>query len=329
MKEKVLITGASGFLGYHIINAAFEANLDVYAAIRQNSNVKHLEHLPIKYIQLDYRNIDAMAQEIADKQYSYIVHAAGITKSIKEEAYDQINNVFTTNLALAAAKNVGCIKKFVFVSSLAAGGPLNSLDGCIKENTQPKPVTAYGRSKLNAENNISKLNFPVIILRPTAIYGPREKDIFIVTNTINKGLDLYIGKKTQKLSFVHGKDVGNIAIKSLHIPNVSGIYNITDGHNYTRYDYAAIVKQLLNKKAFQLHLPESLIRIALFGVEQVNKLLKQAAPVSREKLQELLAINWSCDISKATTELNFSPMYNLKEGLEETIAWYKTNKWIK
>jgi len=68
MKEKVLITGASGFLGYHIINAAFEANLDVYAAIRQNSNVKHLEHLPIKYIQLDYRNIDAMAQEIADKQ---------------------------------------------------------------------------------------------------------------------------------------------------------------------------------------------------------------------------------------------------------------------
>jgi nucleoside-diphosphate-sugar epimerase len=328
MKEKVLITGASGFLGFHIINAAFEANLDVYAAIRPNSNVKHLAHLPIKYIQLDYRDVEAMAKEIDAKKYCYIIHAAGITKSITEEAYDLINNKYTTNLALAAAKNADVIKKFVFVSSLAAGGPLNSIDGYIKESNISKPVTAYGRSKLSAENNISKLNLPMVILRPTAIYGPREKDIFIVASTINKGWDLYIGKNDQKLSFVHGKDVGDIAVKSLLIANASGIYNITDGHDYTRYDYAAIVKQILNKKAVQLHLPESLVRVALFGVEQINKILKKAAPVSREKLQELLAINWGCDITKATTELNFSPNFNLKKGLEETIEWYRQNQWI-
>jgi nucleoside-diphosphate-sugar epimerase len=112
------------------------------------------------------------------------------------------------------------------------------------------------------------------------------------------------------------------------IPNVTGIYNITDGQDYTRYDYAIIVKQILNKKAIKLHLPESLVRVALAGVEQVNKILKKAAPVSREKLQELLAINWACDISKATTELNYSPNFNLKQGLEETIEWYRQNKWI-
>jgi nucleoside-diphosphate-sugar epimerase len=328
MKEKVLITGASGFLGFHIINAAFEANLDVYAAIRPNSNVKHLSHLPINYIQLDYEDVDSMAIEIEDKKYSYIIHAAGITKSVTEDAYNLINNLFTTNLALAAARNANSIKKFVFVSSLAACGPLSNINGYIKESIIPNPVTAYGRSKLSAENNISQLNLPVIILRPTAIYGPREKDIFIVTSSINKGWDLYIGKLKQKLSFVHGKDVGDIAVKSLLIPNVTGIYNITDGQDYTRYDYAIIVKQILNKKAIKLHLPESLVRVALAGVEQVNKILKKAAPVSREKLQELLAINWACDISKATTELNYSPNFNLKQGLEETIEWYRQNKWI-
>lgn len=328
MKEKVLITGGSGFLGFHIINAALIANLDVYAAIRPNSNVKHLAHLPVQYIHLDYSDVDAMAREIEDKNFSYIIHAAGITKSITEEAYDVINNRFTTNLALAAARNINSIKKFVFVSSLAACGPLKSIDGYIKEDIEPRPVTAYGRSKLNAENNILKLNLPVIILRPTAIYGPREKDIFLVTSTINKGWDFYIGTNDQKLSFVHGKDVGDIAVKCLLKPKAIGIYNITDGKDYTRYEYAAFVKQILNKKAVQMHLPESLVRIALFGVEQVNKILKKAAPVSREKLQELLAANWCCDITKATTELNFSPNFNLKEGLEETIEWNRQNKWI-
>jgi nucleoside-diphosphate-sugar epimerase len=328
MKEKVLITGASGFLGFHIINAAFDANLDVYAAIRPNSNVKHLAHLPINYIQLDYKDIDAMAREIEDRNFTYIIHAAGITKSVSEQAYDVVNNRFTTNLALAAAQNINSIKKFVFVSSLAACGPLKTIDGYIKEDIVPRPVTAYGRSKLNAENNISKLNLPVIILRPTAIYGPREKDIFIITSTINKGWDFYIGKNDQKLSFVHGKDVGDIAVKCLLKQGATGIYNITDGKDYTRYDYANIVKQVLNKKAIQLHLPETLVRVGLFGVEQINKIMKKAAPVSREKLQELLATNWGCDITKANTELNFSPNFNLKEGLEETIKWYRQNKWI-
>ncbi len=328
MKEKVLITGASGFLGFHIINAALDAGLEVFAAVRNSSNLKHLESLSVKFIQLNYQSVSEMSSLIDKGNFSYIIHAAGITKANTLEEYDLINNVYSTNLALAAAQNSECVKRFVFISSLAAVGPVKMSRQCIDENTVTAPVTAYGKSKLDAEKNILKQNLPVTILRPTAIYGPREKDIFIIASQVSKGLELYIGKKQQKLSFVHGKDVGVLAVNALFADNKNGIYNISDGKTYSRYDFASIVKSILSKKTIQLHLPVGLVKIILFFVETGHKMLNKVPPVNREKLQELMAENWICDISKAKEELNFLPIYDLESGLKDTIKWYRENKWL-
>lgn len=328
MSDHVLVTGASGFLGYHIVNAAIEKGLIVYAAVRKNSNIKHLEDLPVRYLYLDYENVDETAKQLREHSIKYIIHAAGITKAIRQDTYDYINATYTLNLAKAAEKSGDQFSKFVFISSLAAVGPLTEPSATITETTAPRPVTAYGRSKLLAEQHLSGVAISSTILRPTAIYGPRDKDIFILVKTVNKGFDPYIGKFDQLLSFVHAKDVAELAVQSLFIPEASGVYNVTDGNSYNRYQFSDIIKTILKKTAFRFHIPMPIVRTLAFVLETTNGWLKKPSVLSREKLHELAAKNWICDISKAKKELRYSPKFDLQTGLEDSIAWYSKNKWI-
>ncbi|MES2892410.1 MAG: NAD(P)-dependent oxidoreductase [Bacteroidota bacterium] len=328
MSDHVLVTGASGFLGYHIVNAAIEKGLIVYAAVRKNSNIKHLEDLPVRYVYLDYENVEDLAKQLRENNIRHIIHAAGITKAMRQDTYDYINATFTLNLAKAAEKLGDQFSKFVFISSLAAVGPLTDPAKQILETDTPKPVTAYGRSKLLAEKNLSGVGISSVILRPTAIYGPRDKDIFILVKTVNKGFDPYIGKFDQFLSFVHAKDVAELSVQSLFIPEASGIYNVTDGNSYNRYQFSDIIKTILKKTAFRFHIPMPIVRTLAFVLETTNGWLKKPSVLSREKLHELAAKNWICDISKAKNELRYSPKFDLRTGLEDSIAWYTKNKWM-
>jgi nucleoside-diphosphate-sugar epimerase len=328
MKDKVLITGASGFLGYHLIQTAIAANFEVFAAVRKNSNIEHLSEFPLKYLYLNYEDPEQMSRLIAENKIDFIIHSAGVTKAIRQEVYDQVNAGYTINLAKAAENSGSICKKIVFISSLAAVGPLNDGQQKITEQTHPRPVTAYGRSKLLAENQLASISIPTTILRPTAIYGPRDKDIFIMLKTISNGMDPYIGKIVQELSFVHAEDVALAAVQSLTIKNALGIYHITDGNSYNRYEFSDISKSILNRKAFRFHLPMPLVKSLAFLLENVNGWLNKPSVISREKLHELAAINWICDITKANKDLNFTPKYNLQTGLEDTISWYKKNKWL-
>ncbi len=328
MNKHVLVTGASGFLGYHIVSAAIEQGMEVYAAVRKNSDVKHLENLPVKYVYLDYDDVQDLTNQLAENNIEYIIHAAGITKAIKQAAYNYVNATYTLNLAKAAKNLGGAFKKFVFISSLAAVGPLLQTDSEIVETTTPKPVTAYGRSKLLAEEYLASIPIPAAILRPTAVYGPRDKELFIMVKTVNNGLDPYIGKIIQNLSFVHARDVADVAVKALFNTHALGIYNITDGNSYNRYQFSDIVKKILKKKAVRFHIPMPLVKSLAYILETTYGLLKKPSVINREKLHELAAINWICDIKKAKAELQFSPKFNLQTGLEDSVAWYTKNKWI-
>ena len=325
MSKSVLITGASGFLGYHIIMAALEKNLVVYAAIRKNSKIDHIKDLPVKYLFLDYSNVDELAKVLTENNIHYIIHAAGVTKALKQQEYNDINAGNSVTLAKAAKISKSSFKKMVFISSLAAAGPAIDLAGVITEQANPRPVTAYGRSKLLAEKELSKINVPLTILRPTAIYGPRDKDIFIMLKTVSRGFDPYIGKILQQLSFVHAADVADVAVQALFV-NKEGIYNVSDGNSYNRYEFANITKKILNKKAVRFHIPMPLIKVLAYFLETTNGWMNKPAVINREKLHELAASNWYCDISKARRELNFNPKFSLTNGLKDSIAWYQENK---
>ena len=269
MSERVLITGASGFLGYHLIMAALDKNLEVYAAVRKNSQIDHLKELPVKYVYLNYDDIEAISKVLENNTINYIIHAAGVTKAVKQQEYNLVNATYSVNLAKAIKSNNGNLKKMIFISSLAAVGPSTDEVTAITEQTNTKPVTAYGRSKLLAETELSKLTIPLTILRPTAIYGPRDKDIFILLKTISKGLDLYMGKFLQQLSFVHARDVAEAAVQALFL-NKTGVYNIADGNRYNRYQFADTTKKILNKKAIRFHIPMPLIKVLAYFLETIN-----------------------------------------------------------
>jgi len=328
MREKVLITGASGFAGFHIIEEALHNNLEVYAAVRKSSKTDHLKNLDIKFVNLNYRDLTALKQQLADIKPDYIIHAAGVTAAKSQAAYNYINATHTFNLASAAVQAGINLKKFVLISSLAALGPLKTLSGTISETIKPNPVTAYGRSKLLAEEQLRTVeNLNYTILRPTAIYGPRDTGIFIFFKQLTRGLEPYMGKADQKLTFIYVKDVAKASIKSLYDGNNTD-YNLSDGNFYSKYELANLAKEALSLKTFKFHLPVIFVKIIAFVSEKVSSLSNKAAIINMEKLDELMAVNWSVDIEKAKSQLGFYPAYNLQTGLIETLKWYRANDWL-
>jgi len=149
-----------------------------------------------------------------------------------------------------------------------------------------------------------------------------------MVKTVNNGFDPYIGNFLQQLSFVHARDVADVAVQALFLPHALGIFNITDGNTYDRYQLADITKQVLKKKAFRFHLPMPLVKSLAYFLETTNGWLKKPAVINREKLFELAAINWHCDISKAKQELHYAPAFDLQRGLENALEWYTKNKWL-
>jgi nucleoside-diphosphate-sugar epimerase len=328
MKERVLITGASGFVGYHVIDEALKNNLEVYAAVRKSSQTDHLKDFDIQYVHPDFTDPSSLKKHLQEKQYSYIIHAAGVTTARSEKEYDEINAGYTENLALAVIESGINLKKFVLVSSLAALGPLNTLKGMITDDTVPRPVTAYGKSKLLAEQKLkafSSLNYT--ILRPTGVYGPRDRGIFIFFKQVAKGIEPYIGNIQQKFSFIFVTDLAKVTIKALYAGN-KRTYNLSDGNFYDRYELGNITKEVLNLKTIKFHLPVNFVKLIAKISEKYGSLNNKASVLNVEKLNELMAVNWACDIEQAKIDLSFYPEYNLKAGVTETLKWYKANKWL-
>ncbi|MCC9036139.1 NAD(P)-dependent oxidoreductase [Chryseobacterium sp. Ch-15] len=326
MKKKILITGANGFVGYHLLKAALREGFEVFAGIREGSDFAHLKNLDVQYSYLKYSDTNSLKKDFENKKYDYIIHAAGITKAANYETYERINADYTWNIA-KAAETINP-KKIIFISSLAALGPAkyDENEG-LQENRNPKPVTNYGKSKLVAEQHIKKssdLNW--MIIRPTAVYGPREKDLLLIIKMINKGIEVYLGKNKQILSFIYVEDLADVAIKACLSEKVRECYNISDGHQYDTQKLSEIVSKELKKKTFKITIPISIIRVLANVMEEFSR--GKPSILNKDKVRELIAENWHCSIEKAQQELGFEPQSNLEKGMKNTIEWYKNNKWI-
>jgi nucleoside-diphosphate-sugar epimerase len=331
MNERVLITGASGFIGYYLVKEALAAGLEVHAAVRPTSDISRLRELNPVMVALDFSSVESLRQVLDQGQYSYIIHAAGATRAKNEEDYNRINAIYTKNLAEAAATAARPIKRFVFLSSLAAIGPLPFTEQQpITENTTPKPVTGYGKSKLLAERYLSAFKtLNITIIRPTAVYGPGEKDIFIVFKTLNRGLDPYIGSDPQRFSFVYVNDlVESILSAMLKGPSGHAAFNISDGFAYDRYALADEFRKISNKNPLRIHIPFLLISWLAGGLDIFYKYSKKTPVLNREKLNELSAPNWNCSIEAAARDLNYKPKYSLNQGLTQTLSWYREQGWL-
>ena len=328
MKEKLLITGASGFLGYHLVEQALSQDFEVYAGVRSSSNSSHLTTTGAHLMQLNLANIDETKRSLAETGITHIIHAAGVTRAKTAADYNFANATLTRNLANAARNLPEGIKKFVFVSSLAAMGPASN-NQPILENDPPQPLTSYGKSKLLAEQYLLEMDgLPLVGLRPTAVYGPREKDLFLLVKTVQKGMEVYIGNTEQKLSFVYVKDLAKLAVTVLRSKISGEFYNISDGNVYSRYAFADAAKQALGQKTFRIQLPLGLIKMVAAGMDSLYSRSSKTPVLNKEKLKELTATDWTCSIAKSQRDLQFLPLYNLEKGMLETVEWYKKQNWL-
>jgi nucleoside-diphosphate-sugar epimerase len=336
MKEKVFITGASGFIGYHLVAAALKAGMEVHAAVRAGSDLSFLKKLnasagDLVYVNTDFSSKGKLKELLENGGYTYIIHAAGVTKAKTAAAYNLVNAEYSLNLAQAAMSADIPLKRFVFLSSLAALGPVAYNEARpITEETLPAPVTDYGKSKLLAEQYLRTVSgLPLSIIRPTAVYGPGEKDLFVLFKTLSKGLDAYIGKGPQRLSFVYVTDLVTATMAALRETEKEiTVYNISDGQAYDRYALADQFREISGRNVFRAHLPLALVEMIARILDFVYAYSSTTPVLNQEKLKELTAPNWICSIDAARNHLHYQPQYNLHKGLAETLTWYKENKWL-
>lgn len=329
MRQRILITGASGFIGFHLVQVALSRGMEVFAGVRPSSRIDHLGSLEVQFVELDFESIYFLKHHIEEYRYDYIVHAAGATKAENLKQYYWFNASYTRNLAIAISKAVHTVKKFVFVSSLAALGPLDSLDAKLMDKGESKPVTDYGKSKALAETYLLSIpKLPLLIFRPTAVYGPRERDILMMLKVIQRGFEVYIGRQEQQLSFIYVKDLANLIVSALTSTQVGKAYNVSDGSTYSRETFARHAQQVLAKKTLTLYLPYGLVRTMAWGLGKICSAFRHIPTLNIDKLNELTGSNWTCDIKNLELDLQFRPSYQLAEGLAETINWYKKNKWL-
>src|SRR5690606_9809420 len=332
MKKKVFITGASGFVGSHLVEAAFRQGYDVHAAVRETSQKDAIAPFVSHFFYPNLSDYDQLKQIFQEQQYHYIVHAAAMTTTKSLEEIEAVSVGYTETVISAAIEAQMPLERIVYVSSLAALGPISyESDVRIDEDFPYKPLTVYGRSKMEAEQMIQTkfATSPITVFRPTAVYGPREKDIFMLFGTMNRGLDPYIGRKPQKLSFIYVKDLVDLLIKGFKTPGDQlQFYNVSDGEVYSRYAMAWIFNSGLKNKLWRVHVPYGIVK----GFAQLSQYLyknsKTTPVIYPERLSELTAENWACDISKARRDLNFIPKHDLESGLKESLLWYKENKWL-
>ena len=327
--KRVLITGASGFIGGFIVEKALSLNFEVYAGVRKNSDVQYLRNTKAILFDADLSDKTAIKDKLEQfAKFDFVIHSAGITKTCNKEMFHNVNVKNTQNLIESLYETNRIPEKFIYISSLAACGPGINNNTPVQLSDKPKPVSFYGASKLDAEKYIKELpHFPFLIFRPTGVYGPREKDFLILFKSLNSGLETYIGSSVQHLSFVYVKDLTNLLLVALTSNKVQKTYFVSDLNSYTAKAFNQIAKEELNTKTIKIVLPKFLVKIVAAISESISCTFNQKPPtLNSDKFKELSQPNWLCDSSLLVTDFGFVAEYDLKKGISETIKWYKNKQ---
>jgi nucleoside-diphosphate-sugar epimerase len=327
--KKILITGASGFIGSFLVEKALKQGCEVFAGIRSSSDLSNLRHPEIKLFTLDLFDKSRLRRSFRDNpKFDFIIHNAGVTKSLDKNEFERVNFQCTKNMIEALIETNRVPEKFVFMSSLAAIGPGDEKSMLpIKESDMPRPNSLYGKSKLKAENFIRSIEgFPYLIIRPTGVYGPREKDYLVMYKMINQHLETYIGSANQGITFIYVKDLASLIFKVLETNKIRKSYFLTDGHHYTTQVFSAIVKAELQRKTLRMVFPKGIVRPLAWLSEMLGHLTGNVPTLNTEKFKEISCKNWLCDNNEIVKDSGFTPEYNLAAGLRITIFWCKQNK---
>ena len=336
--KSILITGASGFIGSFLVERGLEAGMNVWAALRATSSRKYLTDGRTQFIELDLGHDERLRAQLkahAEQHgpFDYVIHAAGATKCRRPEDFQKTNAEGTLRLALSLLET-GALRpegRFVFLSSLSVCGPVHEIDfEPITENDTPLPNTAYGRSKLQAERylaDVPGLNY--VVLRPTGVYGPRERDYFMMAKSIRQHVDFAVGFRPQVLTFIYVADLVEAAYLALDHGPHGAVYPLSDGRQYTSRTFSDLLQLELGvKRVVHVTAPLWVLWLVSCIAGKAAALLGRTSTLNLDKYRIMRQRNWKCSIEAARRDLGYRPQWPLTRGVRAAVEWYKTEGWL-
>jgi len=324
---KVLIVGAGGFIGGFIAREALSRGYETWCAVRESTSRRYLTDPALRFITLDYDDPDKLRDELAGNQWDYIVYNLGATKCVNFSDFNHINFTYLRNFCEAVITNGQIPKRFIYMSSLSALGPGDEKDySPLNGSMIPQPNTRYGLSKIKAETLLQTLpsSFPWIILRPTGVYGPHERDYLMMIKSIDAHFDFGVGFRRQMLTFIYVEDLARAIFDALEKAPVHRKYIISEPRAYTQGEFRKIVaKELGHKLVIPVRLPLWALKIACKVSEKYGAAKLQAVTLNSDKYKIMAQRNWNCDTTDAERDFGFKARIDLAEGIKRTVRAYR------
>jgi nucleoside-diphosphate-sugar epimerase len=310
------------------VEALVQEGGHVRCLVRKTSDLKWLKGLPVEYAYGDCCDEASLAAAV--KGVDHVFHLAGVTKAVREKTYLEVNAHGTENLIHACLEHNPDLQKFIYLSSQAAAGP--SQNACRKcEADACEPVSPYGRSKRRGEEFALAHSgeLPLVILRPPAVYGPRETDLYAYFKLLSKKIQPLFAARDQHISLCYVRDVVQaILLASRHETSRGEIFFLSDGADYRADEIGDAFAKALGVTPIRFCVP----KWAISGMASVSELFSRFSGkpplLNRGKVEEMVQENWTCDISKARTALRFEPRIRLEEGARLTVDWYRKEDWL-
>lgn len=337
--KRILITGASGFIGSFLVERALAEGMEVWAAVRRSSSQAYLTDPRIHFIELDLDDEALLARQLqAAGAWDFCIHAAGLTKSLRTDDFFRVNTEGTRHLVRQLLSTQTLRGRFVFMSSLSVFGPVreefHATDGHIYspilDTDTPRPNTVYGFSKLAAEQALAEFSaLDYVILRPTGVYGPREKDYFLMAKSIAQHVDFGAGSLPQEITFIYVHDLVKATFLALTKGPSGRGYFLTDGGVYDSSTFGRLLQTEMGIRfVLPIKAPLGVLKMICGVSEQIAQWRNIPTTLNTDKYHILAQRNWQCDITPARELLGFQPRYSLAQGVKETVAWYKRNGWL-
>jgi nucleoside-diphosphate-sugar epimerase len=324
----VLVTGANGFVGSHLVEALLARGYRVRCMVRHTSNLAFISSLPVEWAYTGLEDPDGLRQACAG--VDAVCHCAALTRALDEATFMRANADGTVALAQACAEASPGLRRFLFVSSQAAAGLCATPDQATDECCPSRPITWYGRSKLAAEQALQRLadRLPISIVRPAAVFGPRDRDFYAYFRLVKLGLDLQLGREERWLSLIYVHDLVRLLLLALESEQAVGRTYFGCGLACRRTEMSAAIARALEKRTRRVALPvAALAPIALMS-RATGRLTRRPALLNDQRLLDIRQLYWLCSGEKARRELGFEPRYDLQTAVQETADWYLANGWM-